>query len=102
MASKQEGNITSQTGTGLTPTMSGKKESDAQRIEFFTDREKNANGSINSESEGEKESHKKKAPKTARELVSEILMVEDDPTVNPWTFRMWFIGIGVSVFGGYV
>ena len=29
-------------------------------------------------------------PSTARELVAEILMLEDDPTVNPWTFRMWF------------
>jgi hypothetical protein len=43
---------------------------------------------------------KKKPPKTARDLVTEILMVEDDPTVNPWTFRMWFIGIGMSVFAG--
>ncbi|KAF2399029.1 OPT superfamily oligopeptide transporter [Trichodelitschia bisporula] len=43
-----------------------------------------------------------KPPKTARELVTEILLVEDDPTVNPWTFRMWFIGIGMSVFAGTV
>jgi hypothetical protein len=39
-------------------------------------------------------------PATARDLVAEILMVEDDPTINPWTFRMWFIGIGMSVFAG--
>jgi hypothetical protein len=37
---------------------------------------------------------------TARELVTEILSVEDDPTQNPWTFRMWFIGLGMSVFAG--
>jgi hypothetical protein len=42
----------------------------------------------------------KKPPTTARDLVTEILRVEDDPTVNPWTFRMWFIGIGMSVFAG--
>ena len=41
-----------------------------------------------------------KPPATARELVGEILRVEDDPTINPWTFRMWFIGIGMSVFAG--
>jgi hypothetical protein len=41
-----------------------------------------------------------KPPDTARDLVRDILMVEDDPTVNPWTFRMWFIGIGMSVFAG--
>jgi hypothetical protein len=37
---------------------------------------------------------------TARDFVTEILLVEDDPTQNPWTFRMWFIGIGMSVFAG--
>jgi hypothetical protein len=41
-----------------------------------------------------------KPPTTARELVTEILMVEDDPTLNPFTFRMWFLGIGISVFAG--
>ena len=29
---------------------------------------------------------------TAEELVTNILHVDDDPTLNPWTFRMWFIG----------
>ena len=42
--------------------------------------------------------HYTKPPSTARDLVTEILRVEDDPTLNPWTFRMWFIGIGISVF----
>jgi hypothetical protein len=41
-----------------------------------------------------------KPPTSARDLVTEVLRVEDDPTVSPWTFRMWFIGIGMSVFGG--
>jgi hypothetical protein len=51
--------------------------------------------------EGEEDKRlKKPPPSTARELVTEILRVEDDPTVNPWTFRMWFIGIGMSVFAG--
>lgn len=43
-----------------------------------------------------------KPPTTARDFVTEILLVEDDPTQNPWTFRMWFIGIGISVFAGWV
>ena len=30
---------------------------------------------------------------TAKELISNMLHVEDDPTVNPWTFRMFFIGM---------
>lgn len=37
-------------------------------------------------------------PTTARDLVTEVLRVEDDPTQNPWTFRTWFIGIGLSIF----
>jgi hypothetical protein len=41
-----------------------------------------------------------KPPTTARELVTEILLVEDDPSLNPYTFRMWFIGVGISVFAG--
>ncbi|GAB7362576.1 hypothetical protein MBLNU230_g2891t1 [Neophaeotheca triangularis] len=37
---------------------------------------------------------------TARDLVTEVLHVEDDPTLNPWTFRVWFTGLGLSCFGG--
>jgi YD repeat-containing protein len=88
-------------GAALQPTLSNKKDGETRRVEYFAD-EKRVARSITSDSDGEKETHKRKAPKTPRELVSEILMVEDDPSVNPWTFRMWFIGIGVSVFGGFV
>lgn len=53
---------------------------------------------------------------TARDLVTEVLHVEvsttvqthrfladqrqDDPSLNPWTFRVWFTGLGLSCFGG--
>lgn len=37
-------------------------------------------------------------PEDARDLVTEVLLVEDDPTLNPWTFRTWFIGLALSVF----
>jgi hypothetical protein len=43
-----------------------------------------------------------KSLSAARDFVTEILSVEDDPTQSPWTFRMWFIGIGVSLFAGLV
>ncbi|KAI0066210.1 OPT superfamily oligopeptide transporter [Artomyces pyxidatus] len=36
----------------------------------------------------------------ARDLVTHVITVEDDPTLNPWTFRSFFIGIGLSAFGG--
>ena len=29
---------------------------------------------------------------TAADLVTNILHVDDDPSLNPWTFRMWFLG----------
>jgi hypothetical protein len=29
----------------------------------------------------------------AKELVTAVIHVEDDPTQNPWTFRMFFLGI---------
>lgn len=35
-----------------------------------------------------------------RELASHVISVHDDPSLNPWTFRSWFIGIGLSAFGG--
>jgi OPT oligopeptide transporter protein len=39
-------------------------------------------------------------PETARDLVTEVIHAWDDPTLSPWTFRMWFLGIGLSAFGG--
>jgi hypothetical protein len=32
-------------------------------------------------------------PETAKDLITEVLHVEDDPTLNPWTFRTWFLGV---------
>ncbi|TGO63501.1 hypothetical protein BOTNAR_0099g00280 [Botryotinia narcissicola] len=39
------------------------------------------------------------ALETAEDIVTAIINVDDDPTLNPWTFRMFFIGLGLSVFG---
>jgi hypothetical protein len=47
------------------------------------------------------EKKQKKPPSSARDLVSEVLILEDDPSLNPWTFRMWFIGISLSLFAAY-
>ncbi|KAI0317705.1 OPT oligopeptide transporter protein-domain-containing protein [Amylostereum chailletii] len=35
-----------------------------------------------------------------RDIVTHVITVEDDPDLNPWTFRAFFIGIGLSAFGG--
>lgn len=29
---------------------------------------------------------------SAADIVTQVIAVEDDPTLNPWTFRMFFIG----------
>ena len=36
----------------------------------------------------------------AQNLVTYVISVEDDPSLNPWTFRTLVIGIGLSTFGG--
>ena len=35
-----------------------------------------------------------------RDIVTHIISVHDDPSLNPWTFRAFFIGFGLSAFGG--
>jgi hypothetical protein len=36
----------------------------------------------------------------ARDIATHVITVRDDPSANPWTFRSFFIGIGLSAFGG--
>jgi hypothetical protein len=35
-----------------------------------------------------------------RDIVTHVISVGDDPSLNPWTFRSFFLGIGLSAFGG--
>ncbi|KAG2157244.1 OPT oligopeptide transporter protein-domain-containing protein [Suillus clintonianus] len=35
-----------------------------------------------------------------REIVTHVISVDDDPSLNPWTLRAFFIGLGLSAFGG--
>lgn len=35
-----------------------------------------------------------------RDLVTHIISVHDDPTLNPWTLRAFIVGLGLSAFGG--
>ncbi|EIW74041.1 OPT oligopeptide transporter [Coniophora puteana RWD-64-598 SS2] len=35
-----------------------------------------------------------------RDIVTHIISVEDDPSLNPWTVRSMIIGLGLSAFGG--
>jgi hypothetical protein len=31
-------------------------------------------------------------PRSATDMVTEVISAEDDPSLSPWTFRMWFLG----------
>lgn len=33
---------------------------------------------------------------TAEDITTHVLHVDDDPTLNPWTFRMFFLGTSTS------
>ncbi|KZV86717.1 OPT superfamily oligopeptide transporter [Exidia glandulosa HHB12029] len=35
-----------------------------------------------------------------RQLVTHVISIDDDPSLSPWTFRAWVIGLGLSAFGG--
>lgn len=35
-----------------------------------------------------------------RDIVTNVISVADDPSLNPWTVRAFIIGIGLSTFGG--
>lgn len=35
-----------------------------------------------------------------RDIVTHIISIHDDPSLTPWTFRAFFIGFGLSTFGG--
>ena len=77
--------------------------------------EREPSAEINSEKHGEKGAEMNKVPsiqevplplydaealskgnaaplETAEEIVTHVIHVDDDPTLNPWTFRMFFIG----------
>jgi hypothetical protein len=46
---------------------------------------------------GEEDSETYNTPaETAKDLVTEVIHAEDDPTLNAWTFRVWFLGKHIS------
>lgn len=34
---------------------------------------------------------------TAADIVTQVIDLEDDPTMNPWTFRMFFLGMAIPM-----
>jgi hypothetical protein len=69
-------------------------------FEYIDDRLDRVDESKAPSSVDDSEKSVSKSLSAARDFMKEILLIEDDPTQNPWTFRMWFIGIGMSLFAG--
>jgi hypothetical protein len=38
-------------------------------------------------------------PDTDVDIATRLISLEDDPTLPAFTFRMWFLGLGLSCFG---
>lgn len=82
------------TTKGGQPVNDTKEDDRVSRIEYL-DLEKNvdvAGRSTVPELDEDEEKGHNKPVETARDLVTSILRTEDDPTLNPWTFRTWFLG----------
>lgn len=56
-------------------------------------REKPYETEVHSSSDEEGRGGEVNALETAEDIVTAIIDVSDDPTLNPWTFRMFFIGL---------
>jgi hypothetical protein len=88
------------TSKGANPSMDGKEIDQVSRIEFLGP-EKDVDiieSAIGSNSDEEAVKVHKKPVETARDLVTSIVSAEDDPTLNPWTFRTWFLGMAKISF----
>jgi hypothetical protein len=70
-----------------------------EQIEFFKDKDE-IHHVIQPVDTGlsEEEPHYTKPPKSAKDLVTEVIAAEDDPSLSPWTFRTWLLGSGLAIF----
>jgi hypothetical protein len=50
----------------------------------------NVRASLYAEEDGEKA--RTTATETTNDFIAHIITADDDPTLNPWTFRTWFVG----------
>jgi hypothetical protein len=69
-------------------------------VEYLDEKDGRDSATLPGSQDGDKPRHGRL--QSARDLVAEVLDLEDDPSQNPWTFRMWFLGLAVSCFGGSV
>jgi hypothetical protein len=41
----------------------------------------------------------KTSPETDLDVATRLISLEDDPSLPAFTFRMWFLGLGLACFG---
>jgi hypothetical protein len=78
----------------------GRRDSDDTKVDNFGAREtpykspdvEKSAVPVTSYGEGEFDEHYDRPAETAEDLVTEVIHVRDNPNLNPWTFRTWFIG----------
>jgi hypothetical protein len=44
------------------------------------------------------ERHYTEPAETPKDLITEVIHVTDDPSLNPWTFRVWFLGKSAFIY----
>lgn len=77
-------------GVTALPSLEPKDDPDRSTLSSFT-------GST-IKAKREWESDKPDAIQGAEDIVTKVLHAEDDPSLNPCTFRMWFIGESVKEY----
>lgn len=77
-----------------TPSVTGEKSFDAKEEKSYY-----VEGDIETSTQ-EAETDENVVLQNEREIATHVISVDDDPSLNPWTFRAFFIGLGLSAFGG--
>jgi hypothetical protein len=65
-------------------------EKQKESVVFIERVDSDSTSSLSNDPESSKAKHE--AVETDLQLVTRVLSVDDDPSENPWTFRMWFLG----------
>jgi hypothetical protein len=67
-------------------------EGSTDHIEYFEEKKGRVNVIEKVDSSSSEEDFHTRPVQSAKDLVTEVIRAEDDPTLNPWTFRTWFLG----------
>lgn len=78
---------------GLSEKSTGKYDSNAHDAGYEKDVESASASSADASDDG-------RVLNDARDLITHVISLDDDPSLSPWTVRAMVIGLGLSTFGG--